>query len=343
MSLNISQKKLLDNLISDEKKFNKKLYSAGPYWDYKAKKIIYWLKKRGLENFRGLNSGVATSYADNVVLDIRNELGFKGRLLSKFTNLPFIKNIFREQVKITSDRIKNFIDLQQVYYENNNKIKHLIANYKFSNSVNFGCQSKIKINNDEFSTLYLDISERIENINKILNLKEIKSYMEIGGGFGANIHLLLENFKNIKKIFYIDIVPNLFVGTEYLRGLFGKSVKDYSTTRNQSEISFEKNNILEIICIPPWEMKKISSKVESFHNAASFQEMSFEQVENYKNLIKKLLNKNSISLIVYKGWEKNNTLGPDEINKIFDNQLIKREFAVLDNPTKEKLIYLTSI
>ena len=109
--------------------------------------------------------------------------------------------------------------------------------------------------------------------------------MEIGGGFGANIHLLLENFKNIKKIFYIDIVPNLFVGTEYLRGLFGKSVKDYSTTRNQSEISFEKNNILEIICIPPWEMKKISSKVESFHNAASFQEMSFEQVENYKNLI----------------------------------------------------------
>ena len=38
-------KKLLDKLISDEKKINKKLYTSGPYWDYKNKRTIYQLKK----------------------------------------------------------------------------------------------------------------------------------------------------------------------------------------------------------------------------------------------------------------------------------------------------------
>ena len=36
---------LLDNLIKDERKINKKLYSAGSYWDYKGRKIIIEIKK----------------------------------------------------------------------------------------------------------------------------------------------------------------------------------------------------------------------------------------------------------------------------------------------------------
>ena len=50
MSLSIYQKKLLHNLVSDQKKFNKKLYSAGPYWDYKTKKILYLVVTKGITN-----------------------------------------------------------------------------------------------------------------------------------------------------------------------------------------------------------------------------------------------------------------------------------------------------
>ena len=39
-----SSKNLLQTLIDDEKKINKKLYSAGPYWDYKCKKIYNQIK-----------------------------------------------------------------------------------------------------------------------------------------------------------------------------------------------------------------------------------------------------------------------------------------------------------
>ena len=340
MVLNTNQIKLLNNLLLDQKKVDKKLYSAGPYWDYKTKKILYWLKKKGLENFRGLDSGVGTGFTDNTIKDIRYEVGFKGRLVSCLTYLPFLKKIFDEQIRITSSHIQTLIKFQQAYYENNEKVNYLISKYKINNSTNFGCTSKFKFKKKEYSILYLDMCERIDNINKFLNLSEIKSFLEIGGGFGSNIHLLINNFKNIKKIIYVDIVPNLFIGTEYLRSLFNNAVKDYNSIRNENEIEFEKNDHLEIICIPPWKINNIVSKVDSFHNSASFQEMTEIQVQNYKNLIKKILNKNSISLIVYKGWEKNNSLSPNIINNIFENKLTEREFTVLDQ-REIKLVYLT--
>ena len=68
---------LLKSLINDEKKNAGKLYSAGPYWDYKNLKTINQIKKKGISKFRGYNSGVGTSFTDNLVVDIRNELNFK--------------------------------------------------------------------------------------------------------------------------------------------------------------------------------------------------------------------------------------------------------------------------
>ena len=56
---------------------------------------------------------------------------------------------------------------------------------------------------------------RIDILSNTFNFKNIRSFFEIGGGFGSNIHFLLTNFQNIKKIVYLDTVPNIFVGTEY--------------------------------------------------------------------------------------------------------------------------------
>ena len=339
-TLNSNQRKLLDALTKDEKAIEKKLYSAGSYWDYKTKKILYWLKKKGLKNFRGFNSGVGTSYSDNITMDIRNELGFKGRLLSSLTYLPLLKNIYNGQVKLNSSHIEKYLKKNQSYYENTEKVKYLISKYKIEQTTEFGCKLKFNLNNKEFSCHYLNICDRVENIGKFINFKEISSYFEIGGGFGANIHFLINNFENIKKIIYLDIVPNLFVGTEYLRYFFGNAVKDYCLLKNEKEIKFSKNNDLEILCIPPWKIKNISSTIDHFHNSASFQEMPREVVKNYSNYILNLLNKNgSISLIIYSGWEKNNTLNPDQIKEVFKKKLLMESFPNLDDNEK-KLFYL---
>ena len=100
---------LLNKLINDQKKVDKKLYLSGPYWNYKNSKSIIQLRKKGLKNFRGLESGVGTSFADNLILDFRNELNFKGRIVSSFLNIPYINKIFSGQLAVTSDHIKNYL------------------------------------------------------------------------------------------------------------------------------------------------------------------------------------------------------------------------------------------
>ena len=71
----------------------------------------------------------------------------------------------------------------------------------------------------------------------------------------------------------MDSVPNLYVGTEYLRKFYNKNVVDYRHTRNFKEIKFSQSNKLEIFCIAPWQIEIIKEKVDHFHNAASFVEM----------------------------------------------------------------------
>lgn len=340
--LNEKQKSLLNNLTNDEKKYGGKLYSAGPYWNYKNKKILFWLKKGGIHNFRGLNSGVGTSYTDNIISDFRNELGIKGRIVSLITHLPIIKNIYEGQLNLTLDKIQEYIKRNAEYYESNEKVKYLISKYKIDNAVEFGCELIFKINNKSFSCHYLDICERVDTISKFVDFSKIKTFFEIGGGFGSNVHFLINNFKNIKKIVYLDMVPNLFVGTEYLKYFFGDAVKDYNFLRKKEKILFTDNEELEILCIPPWQIENLSITVDHFYNSASFQEMPVSVVKNYSKYIMQFLSKKkSISLITYGNWELNNTLDPTTINNLFNNCLSVNKFSTLVDKEK-KLFYLLS-
>ena len=60
-----------------------------------------------------------------------------------------------------------------------------------------------------------------------------------------------------------------------------QNIKDYLSTRKSKELSFENNEKLEIICIPPWEIEKIKVEIDHFHNTASFVEMPESVVKNY--------------------------------------------------------------
>lgn len=333
-----NQRILLDSMVKDEKSKNKTLYSAGPYWDYKVRKILYWIKKKGIDDFRGLNSGVGTSYTDNLVLDYRNELGFKGRLISKITELPFIRKIYDGQINYTRDIFKNYIKQNAKNYIENEKVKLLVSKYKIKDSVNFDCVLKFKYNEEEYSCHYVILCERLDNINKYIDYKNISSFFEIGGGFGANIHLLLNNFPNVKKIIYLDIIPNLFVGTEYLKYFYGDAVKDYNFLRKKEKITFSDNQNLEILCIAPWQIENIRAEIDHFHNAASFQEMPEETVNNYSQYINKLIKKNgSISLIYYGKRNSNNNFNLENVNKFFNNSLdIKKYQNIFD---ENKILY----
>ncbi len=311
---------LLKSLIEDEKKINQHLYTAGTYWRHKNKRTIYQIKKKGIENFRGIDSGVGTSFSDNIVYDIRNEYNIKGRIISSFLSLPFLKSVFNNQLKITKSLVEKLINYQQMIFENSEKVKELVTKYKIKNTTEFGCIQKFKLNQNFYSTHYLEMANRVDNFSKFLDFHNFKSYFEIGGGFGSNIHFLLQNFKNIKKIIYIDIVPNIYVGTLYLKYFFNDNVIDYSKTKIMKKIQFSNNNNLEIICIPPWEIEKLDCKIDHFHNAASFVEMPKDVILNYVNYIKKF-NTQSVSLFSYGNYDPKTTINPNSLGEFFDKKL----------------------
>ena len=332
--------KLLQTLLKDEKNINKDLYSSGPYWDYKNKRTVTELKKKGLKDFRGTSAGVGTSFTDNFALDIRNELNIKGRLISSTLSLPLINRIFSSQISLTKGYMNSYIENLAIVYKNSLAVQKLIKKYKFLETTKFGCISKFQYQEQEYSIHYLNMAHRIENLSNKFDFSKIKSFFEIGGGFGANIHFLITNFHNIKKVIYLDVVPNIFVGTEYLRYHFKDKVKDYLNTKKEKEIFFENNDDLEIICIPPWEIEKINVNIDHFHNAASFVEMSEKIVKNYIKYVNKFKTK-QISLISYDNFDPQTTFDPNLLSNFFDNKLIIEKKNHLINDYKRKEIYLT--
>mgnify|MGYP001434928605 CR=1 FL=1 len=109
---------LIDELIKDEKKNNRSLYSSGPYWDYKNSRAILEIKKKGIQDFRGLTAGIGTSFSDNEVLDVRNEYNIKGRIIGKIFSLPLLNIIFNSQLKLTKSYIQSFLLNKSIVYEN---------------------------------------------------------------------------------------------------------------------------------------------------------------------------------------------------------------------------------
>jgi putative sugar O-methyltransferase len=332
---------LLNNLIRDEKTINRSLYTSGPYWDYKNSKSILEIKKKGLSDFRGTSTGIGTSFTDNIVLDIRNEFNTKGRIIGKIFSLPILNKIFNGQLNLTQSYINNFIENQAIVYQNNKNIENLINKYKFTNTTEFGCIQIFEKFGKKYSTFYLQMADRIDKLSKSFNFKNTNSFFEIGGGFGANIHFLITNFPNIKKILYLDAVPNIYVGTKYLEHHFGKKVKNYLELKNLDKISFKKNDELEILCIPPWLIEKVDAEIDHFHNAASFVEMPKMVINNYIKFVKYFKTK-EISLISYGGYDLKTTFNPAELNLFFDNKL---KISWKDNCIEEynrKLLFVTS-
>ncbi len=332
---------LLDLLIKDEKKIDKELYSSGPYWNYKNKRAIIEIKKKGLKDFRGITAGIGTSFADNLILDIRNEFNIKGRIIGKIFSLPLFNIIFNGQINTTKNYLDSFIKNQAIVYKNSRNVQNLISKFKFKNTTDFGCVQSFEYLNKNYSCHYLNMAYRVNNLSKNFDFKNIKSYFEIGGGFGSNIHFLITNFPNIKKILYLDTVPNIYVGTEYLRHYYKENVKDYLELRNLNKISFSKNNELEIFCIPPWLIEKVETEIDHFHNSASFVEMPKKVISNYVKFIKNLSTR-EISLISYGGFDLKTTFNPEELNSFFDDKLSVSWKNSLIEEYNKKEIYLTS-
>jgi len=314
---------LLDLLTHDTEKVDS-LFLAGDYWSGKTAHSLREIKMFGLEDFRGTSNLIAQSYGDNIHYDITNELRFSQE--NETLGIANVSNLLQRQLNFT----KRYFDQTLLLYERilgqDEKILSLTDRYDIEESTAFGCVNKIKIKGKEYSVQYLNLLQQLDFAFTKIKTENVSTMFEIGGGFGATAHLVLKNFKSIKKYLYLDIVPNLYVGTQYLKSFFKDSVVDYSQTRSLDEIKFSDDNELEIICIAPWQLPKFQSKIDLFFNSHSFVEIPQETLDFYGVEISKSLGseKSNLILISYDGFDLKTTHHPNTLPGLFPERNFKK-------------------
>jgi putative sugar O-methyltransferase len=228
------------------------------------------------------------------------------------TKIYPLRKVFELQVRVTESHAKKSILYAQEILNIKKESRSLLEKYKIPYSLLGQCLRKARIDGMDYSIHYLDLLEQHNNIASHIKFNDAKSIFEIGGGFGINIHLLLENYKNIKKVLYLEIPPVLYVGTQYLKAFYGNAVSDYRTLKHLNPITFSKDDNLEIFCIAPWQIERFESAVDIFMNAHSFVEMPHDVVDNYVDHISRFPEavNAAIALTTYDGFDRKYTFHP---------------------------------
>jgi putative sugar O-methyltransferase len=201
---------------------------------------------------------------------------------------PFNK-VFNNQVNLTSSYFKILMEKESAHIKSSPEIHSAISRLTIpEDSTRGGCVAVTNLNGKFISNTYLESVTLIDKIDAELGYDGAKSFMEIGAGFGVNIHLLIENYPNIRKYLLVDISPTLYVSTQYLRSFYGESVIDAVSYEENGMNGFSDTNDLEIICLLPSQLRSFIGTIDFFYNAHSFVEMTKEIVAEYSREISRL-------------------------------------------------------
>lgn len=309
---------LLDLMMKHQRVQSSK-YHPGPHWGLRTKVVIRQIKRYGLSNFRGEENviGVSLSDADNV--DVRHTLDRWPFLPLKCLLRIFpIGRLFDSQVATTKAYAALARQLRVAKMQGDPRTKELLYRYKMPPSLLGGALEVV----GDVSAHYLATLDQLDHMAQHIDFTKMRSFFEIGGGFGANVHILLENYPNIRKIIYLDIPPTLYIGTQYLKTFYGDSVRDFRQTLDETKIRFQNDDTLEILAIAPWQIENLDVSIDMFFNASSFVEMPRFVVQNYAS---KVMDKSPQAVIGLISYDNNTdiTIPPEDLPSFFPKRTFK--------------------
>lgn len=317
------------NLIIKDGKAAPLIYRPGRYWENATRSSINELLRYGISDFRGSTCGAAAGLSDYLQVDRRHTSNYGVR---RFVNAALdyafpLNRIYNSQVSLTATYVNELIRFQRAYLQCDSRVSELLENYQIDfETTRGGDNAWLEYGGRRYSFHYLEVLSTLDYVSKDVPLSTSTRYLEIGGGFGANVHLLIELF-GVRKIIYLDIAPNLYIGTQYLKSFYGSAVNDYARNRTRP-IAFRDDSELEIICLLPAQIEQIESQLDVFHNSHSFVEMSEPAVQNYAKFVGRLLRNRDafVSLVTYDGFDLQTTIHPNQVLKYFSGTKSEKVF-----------------
>ena len=294
------------------------IYNPGPYWNSKSQRALRQIKRVGISDFRGRSNSIGVSFTDCEPLDATLGRGaMKHRIASWVFSLPGLAGMQKAQVALARSLSDEKMMWKRVQLADSARVGDLLAKYLLEDTTRAGCFDTVEVDGQTISIWYLSLLDTHDHLAEHIDYTQVRSMLEIGGGFGAYTHLLISNYPNMKKFLYLDIAPNLYIGTQYLRSHFPGAVRDYRDLRKQDSIRFREDNSLEILCITPFQLQEFVGSFDLIHNSRSFVEMPPEVVANYADIsLRSLANGGAITLVSYDGFDKS-TIPPQDLPTFF--------------------------
>lgn len=310
--------RLFNAMANDQEEQSNPLYQPGVYWRGYCMRVFEAIKKYGLDEFRS-NEAISKGYADSAPLDpaaLWDGMSWKLDIVKRFMKLPVVQRRIIEPYKSLIDYHYNEMRLYRQYYfekEFGEWYHEMGCKYSLPDTMVGRPVEFISLGGSDVSIAYIRQLLRIYNILQAYDFSKARTVFEIGGGFGANAHLMLSMFPNIRKYLYLDIVPILYVATQYLKHFHPDAVVDYLATKNADTIQFKDDDSLEIFCICPWQIVNVKTRVDMFWNSCSFQEMSPEIIANYVASAGRLMAKESTACFTMYTPMESNRIVPIEV------------------------------
>ena len=311
------------------------LYQPGPYWRRRTRNSIGQIRRCGIGDFRGMSSTIGSGFSDLIYLDVRHDLngGMRSVLRVMLNSLYPFNTLFGAQAALTRSHEAEARRLRGMLLGANPRVGELAERYRIPPSLLGGCINHVDVAGQRIAAHYLNILHQHDLVAQSCSFSDISSILEIGGGFGAHVHCLIENYPKLKKVVYLDIPPNLYIGTQYLRAFYGAAVIDYRQTRERSIVSFSDDDALEILAVAPWQIERLQLSVDLLYNAHSFVEMPAHVIANYVRHVATLpgFEETRIVMLTYDNFDPHTTLDPERLPGFFPSKSFdRREFSLPD-------------
>jgi putative sugar O-methyltransferase len=233
---------LLDKMMADLK-FAEDVYKPSAFWCDSMTETARALRRYGLKGFRSnrkATPGLTWTDAPNLsVCDYTYK--FPRTVKGKLVQVAFRTNIFRKLLDVLDRTVRSGAEATYFTYykfyrdywvnaECYHWFSEVLKDHSIPNCMVGEPIDCIRICNQLVSPAYLGTLARICNFNDDTDFKKFRTMFIIGGGFGYEVHLIMSLFPNIKKCITLDMPPNLYVQTQYLKAVMKEGCIDYLET-----------------------------------------------------------------------------------------------------------------
>jgi putative sugar O-methyltransferase len=267
------------------------IYHPSHFWEYGSQKIAADLATHGIDGFRrfksSLNYFVPTYKFNGSATDIKKFTVMRDELCSVLRNDTKSILALDEMLTGYSQALADY----RVYLASESPVHpytDCFSESKIGNPI-----EQFKFSGRQFSRSALNYLLGLNFLKSCIQELNIKTVIEIGGGFGSLGEILLSDLRN--DIFYtnIDIPPTIIFSTYYLDAVLGReNVANYLTFQGLKSHNLGKlRRNFKAAVIAPWQIEQLDGEVDLFVNFISFQEMEPDIVTNYLHHIDRMKTK----------------------------------------------------